>query len=249
VSTGELLALAQACVVPPFSALFLYGSYARGDNDGASDVDIIQVSPTHTAPYSKGRINITCYGREELISLAESGSLFARHIITEAIPLDDPEQFLSTLRTAYVAPRDYGNIVKEVIGAIPIVAIGERGFEIDSRHYCATASYLLRSYLYARAFDLGAKSFSMRHVAEVLSDERPRNRLLELKLHQGYSEFRCVVDLLFELTATPPFCREESLEVFVVNSYGSCDLAVILGLRVLARGNLLTYVFTPQKRD
>jgi hypothetical protein len=96
---------------------------------------------------------------------------------------------------------------------------------------------------------MGAKSFSMSHVTDVVNDERPRSRLLDMKLHQGYSEFRRVVDLLFELTATPPFYREEPLEVFVANSYGSCDLAVILGLRVLARGDLLTYVFIPQQRD
>jgi hypothetical protein len=246
VSIGEILALTRASVVPPSLGLFLYGSYARGDSDGASDIDIVQLSPTHTAPYSKGRVNITCYTRGELVRLAESGSLFARHLVTEAIPLDDPGQFLSTLRTAYVAPRDYGQVVREVIGSIPIVAVGEREFEMNGRHYSATASYLLRSHVYAKAFELGARSFSMRHVAEVVSDERPRDRLRDLKLRQGYSEFRCVVDLLFELTATPPFRREESLEAFVVNSYGSCDLAVILGLRVLARGNPLTYVLIPQ---
>ena len=248
-SIGEVIELVQSSVVPPFSALFLYGSYARGDHDATSDIDVIQVTASHSAPYSKGKINFTCYTPDQLIQLARRGSLFARHLVSEAKSLDDPGGFLSALRAAYVAPRDYACVFREVVGAIPVVAIREHEFEEERRHYSATAGYLLRTYVYAKAFEMGAKSFSMSHVTDVVNDERPRSRLLDMKLHQGYSEFRRVVDLLFELTATPPFYREEPLEVFVANSYGSCDLAVILGLRVLARGDLLTYVFIPQQRD
>lgn len=90
----------------------------------------------------------------------------------------------------------------------------------------------------------GACSFSMQHVSDVIGDDRPRQRIGDLRLNGQYPQFRAVVDLLLELTEVAMFYRTESLEAFVVNAYGSYDLAVILGLRILARGNLLTYNFT-----
>ena len=70
----EILALAR----PPFMALFLYGSHARGDAKDTSDIDILQVTPVHTAPYTVGRFNITCYTFDQLLRLARRGGLFAR---------------------------------------------------------------------------------------------------------------------------------------------------------------------------
>lgn len=235
--------MVRSAVVPPVSALFLYGSLARGDALESSDIDILQVSPAHRSPYSQGRVNVTCYTRGQLTRLAESGSLFVRHLVSEAIPLDDPTDLLGALRSAYVAPADYGRVYSAVVGAVPIVAIGEQVYRQTARHYAATAGYLLRTYVYARAFERGATSFSMQHISEVIGDSRPRERILALRLKQDYAHFRDVVDLLFEIAGTAPFYRQESLEAFVVNSYGSCELAVILGLRILARGDLFNYVF------
>src|SRR6516225_10395691 len=79
---------------PPFTALFLYGSHARGDAEETSDVDVLQVTPSHTAPYTVGRVNVTCYTLEQLLRLARHGSLFARHLVEEALPLADPQDVL-----------------------------------------------------------------------------------------------------------------------------------------------------------
>lgn len=240
-SIDEILGLARTVVVPPFSALFLYGSCARGDQEESSDIDVLQVTPTHTAAYAQGIVNITCYTPEQLASLAKIGSLFVKHLVLEAIPLVDPTNFLITLKRTYTPPTDYRDVYSAVKGALPIVAIPESVFEEDAFHYSATAGYLLRTYVYAKAFTLGALSFSMRHVEGVIGDTRPRERINALRRYKTYSQFRSVVDLLFELTNSAPFYRNESLEAFVVNSYGACDLAVILGLRILAHGNLLAY--------
>jgi hypothetical protein len=243
VYTSENLAAIREAVVPPFLALFLYGSYARGDEGQLSDIDILQLVPTHTAPYSRGKINVTCYTPDQLTRLAKNGSLFVRHLISEAIALEDPTNFLKTLRSTYVAPGDYKHVCADVTSALPLVAIPEAAYRNNWCHYAATGAYLLRTYVYAKAFSLGATSFSMQHITDVIGDWRPRQRLVDLRLHQDYDRFRDVVAFLFEVTNTPPFCRYESLEAFVVNSYGSCELAVILGLRILARGSLLTYAW------
>ena len=245
--TDNILKLIEPHIVPPFSALLLYGSYARQEEDESSDIDILQLTSVHTASYSHGRINFTCYTPEQLITLARNGALFARHLALEAVAIFDPSSFLETLRSAYVAPRSYVTVYTEAKQAIPLVAIHEEEFEQRTNQYCSTASYLLRTYVYAKAFESGARSFSMRHVAELTGDSRPRQVLSTMRERKTYAAFRSVVDLLFDVTNTDFFRREESLEVLVFNMFGVCELAVILGLRILAGGQLITYpVVRPQ---
>jgi hypothetical protein len=190
-----------------------------------------------------GKINITCYTPAQLMALARNGSLFARHIVLEALTIDDSTGFLQTLKSAYIAPDSYAHLKGEIMGSLPLVAVSQGLFENNTRHYASTASYLLRTYIYAKAVELGAKSFSLREVVGLIGDRRSVEALGELKEHPTYEHFQKVVDLLFELTGTTRRERKESLEAFVVNSYGVCELAVVLGLRILARGDLLTYVF------
>ena len=246
-STAEILALIGPYIVPPFSALLLYGSHARQDDDETSDVDILQLTPVHAAPYSNGRLNFTCYTPEQLITLAKKGTLFARHLVLEAVPLLDPSDFLGTLRSAYVLPTSYHSVYTEAKRAVPLVAIDEEEFQKHKGQFCSTATYLLRTCVYAKAFESGAQSFSMQHVAELTGDSRPRQVLSKLRECKSYDAFRSVTDLLFEITDTHRFIRGESLEALVLNMFGVCDLAVILGLRILAGGELITYpVLRPQ---
>lgn len=240
-SIDEITTLVRSAAVPPFAALFLYGSYARGDYDESSDIDIIQVTAKAAAPYAEAKINFTCYTAEQLTILAKNGSLFAKHLVLEAVPLVDPDNLLGTLKSIYVDPNDYQGLCRDIKCAIPVVAISEDTFKENSRHYSAAAAYLLRTYAYARAFETGANSFSMRHVADQLGDTRPTERLSDLRRRQEYRQFQEVVDLLKEFTQSEYSLREESLEAFVVNSFGSCELAVLIGLRILARGDLVTY--------
>jgi hypothetical protein len=248
VSTGEILDLARPALAPPFSAVFLFGSYARGDQDASSDIDILQVTPTRGRSYNVGKINVTCYTPDQLVALARGGAMFARHIALEAIPLIDPDDFLSTLKSSYVPAATYRDVCDSVACSIPLVAITEKEFAGNAHHYSATASYLLRTYVYARAFASGTQSFSMREVANHTGDYRPRARLMDLRADESFDKFMNVVDLLYELTGTKPCPRRESIEAFIVNSYGACDLAVVLGLRILARGDLMSYVFMRSKR-
>ena len=167
--------------------------------------------------------------------------MFARHLALESVALFDPEAFLPRLASAYTPPKSYADIYKAAIQAIPLVAVDELEFGNRPRQYSSTASYLLRTYVYARAFESGAQSFSMQHVANLTGDNRPGRVISELRERSTYGAFRTVLDLLLEVTNTPSFVRDESLEAFVLNMFGVCDLAVILGLRILADGELITY--------
>ena len=228
-------------VKPPFRALLLYGSHARGDAQEASDVDILQVTPTHTAPYAVGRLNVTCYTLEQLLRIARQGGLFARHLVEEALPLTDPHDVLGALKSAYVRPLDYHGVKREVCGCAPLLDVANHEFNENANGLSSLVSYLIRTYLYATAFDQGAKSFAMGHVLDLLGQQRATIILSDVRSQRGISAFAAARTFFEELTVTTCQRKEGSLEAFVVNASAHNELAMILGLRLLARGRPFTY--------
>jgi predicted nucleotidyltransferase len=168
VFTAKKIHEISTIVKPPFVALFLYGSHARGDANNTSDVDVLQVTPKHTAPYAVGCFNITCYTVDQLLRLACRGSLFVRHLIREAKPIIDPDRLLESLKLAYVPLPNYNGLKEEARGCAPLLDVDEPSFAENTDGLRSLVCYLLRTYLYASGFDQGADSFSMEHVLELL---------------------------------------------------------------------------------
>ncbi len=211
----------------PFRTLFLYGSHARGDAEDTSDVDILQVTPVHTAPYAVGPVNVTCYTLDQLLRLARRGSLFARHLVEEALPLADPQNLLGALKAAYVAPQSYRGVMDEVCGCAPLLDVQESQFNENVDGFSSLVGYLARTYLYASAFDQGARSFAMGHVLQLLGQDRAKPILSRIRHHgfRAFTQARCFFE---ELTGTT--CRrvEGSLEAFIVNASSRNELAMVL---------------------
>ena len=228
-------------IKPPFTALLLYGSHARGDAQETSDIDVLQVTPTHSPPYSVGRVNVTCYTFEQLLRLARRGGLFARHLIEEATPIADPKNVLGALRSAYVHPLDYHEVKRQVSGCAPLLDVDESQFNENAPGMSSLVSYLIRTYFYAIGFDHGAGSFSMAHILGLLGKKEANVTLSNVRAQRSFSAFVAARALFEELTRTTCQRMEGSLEAFIVNASAHNELAMILGLRLLARGRPFTY--------
>jgi hypothetical protein len=69
--------------------LWLFGSWARGDADSASDIDVLLVGDDRGREIRPAGVSLTRYTWEEIEGLASQGSLFLHHVHTEGIPLVD----------------------------------------------------------------------------------------------------------------------------------------------------------------
>lgn len=78
-------------------AVLLYGSYARGDADANSDVDVLVVGPTPPSANEiagllqmswYGPVHISHYTWAELQAMSKYGSLFLHHVAAEASVLE-----------------------------------------------------------------------------------------------------------------------------------------------------------------
>ena len=147
---------------------------------------------------------------------------------------------LRTLKSAYVAPQTYHGVRNEVCGCAPLLDVEESEFNENVEGLSSLVSYLVRTHLYASAFDQGARSFAMGHVLDLLGQHKA-GAILSSVRQRNFLAFVTARKLFEELTGVTCHRMEGSLEAFIVNASAHNDLAMVLGLRLLARGRPFTY--------
>ncbi len=90
------------------SAMLLFGSHARGDEDIFSDTDLLLISeddrPQHV---QKGHLSTSIYPLEDLLVRARKGDLFVCHIVREAKAIYDPAHQLDLVRKQFSLRASY----------------------------------------------------------------------------------------------------------------------------------------------
>lgn len=141
-------------------ALALYGSRARGDNHGSSDVDLLLVTDDERPGHSqKGSISMSSYSLRALNERASEGDLFLYHLVFEGRPLYDPDNHFSGLRSAFRLKRSYATEIQKAVDlGWFIVGFGN---SIPNRPLLSRRiTWVVRTILIAKAAETGRPIFS-----------------------------------------------------------------------------------------
>lgn len=141
------------------TAVMLYGSQARGDARADSDVDVLQVVEDRARTYSVGEMNVSAYSAAHLRELASRGSLFVRHLRDEGVILSDSDRVLEQILSEYVEPASYCALRAEL--AVVVSALGLPGAEQSATGAAKTASFVVRSLLYAASAEADSFEFDV----------------------------------------------------------------------------------------
>lgn len=94
-------------------AIFLYGSWARGDQGEKSDKDLLLVTDeSHGYHVTDGHHSMTYYPLVSLKEKAALGDLFVYHIVLEAKSVFDPNNILGILRKLFTPKKSYQSEIR-----------------------------------------------------------------------------------------------------------------------------------------
>ncbi|WP_456315820.1 anti-phage Hailong system nucleotidyltransferase HalB [Roseomonas mucosa] len=171
--------------VAGISAVLLFGSRARGDNENGSDTDLLLVSPPGKPRHrSIGGLSMFFYPWRKLLTDAGDGNLFVCHIVREAKPIFDPANHLERLRASFKLRASYGR---------DISLASDLGWFIDRNADALKTSvvakrivWCVRTILIARTAERGAPLFAPGALAATTSSSAAAELLLTR--HQGRAD-------------------------------------------------------------
>jgi predicted nucleotidyltransferase len=185
-------------------SFLLYGSYARGDYDSNSDIDVLRIT-TNRIPANRlnGHLSVYVYAIKDLLAMARHGNLFILHLLREAKPLHDPHSYLERLGDTFEKPQSYAvEACKWVRPATPLLDINESLFMTAPRPFMSSAIFLCRTLLYGDHADRGPLCFSLSSLA---SQDATASLLYDVKRRStSYVDFCNVSKIIYQRLGCRP---------------------------------------------
>lgn len=153
----------------------VFGSYARGDFDALSDLDVLvlvkdgsgttseEVVVEAITPLLPKRPSVSFYGERKLRAMFEEGHLYAWHLFLESHSIAG----FPDMKTIFGQPSAYGTALEDVAGLIKILDDVERQirsaphnsiFEMGILYVCARNIAMSASWHFSRQPDFGRYS-------------------------------------------------------------------------------------------
>jgi hypothetical protein len=160
------------------TSYLLFGSVARGEAEGGSDVDLLVLPRDERAPRlgrnasSEGApswLSLHVYTEDALHSLFERGSLFALHLKLEGKVLSDPGARLSRI-LAVPVKLDVDSIRASLQAESALLHATDLDLRAERTH--GVAKHLLRTAVFAECARRGVPTFSAVRAGQVLGDPR-----------------------------------------------------------------------------
>lgn len=217
-------------------SVMLYGSAARGDSTPQSDVDVLELVPSHPGMEVRGHISVVRYTPEQVAAMVAGGSIFAWHLRTEGIYLRDDGQVLEQLLGQHPGVHA-DQTIRRVQAMSAVLDVGAEEFSVYGRALTRMMRFLLRTAVYARAFDLGQQTFALATAAACVDPSGGLAGELEvLKTGEGvdWQVFRRCLDRLDDLAGPLRTNEFLSLEALVVRTELIEPDIHSLGLHVLS---------------
>ncbi len=150
------------------AATLLFGSLARADHSSGSDTDLLMVSlDDETRHVSVGHLSLFLYPWRQLEQDARDGDLFVCHLVREAKPLIDPDNYLPRLQQAFHFRSNYtADIQRASDLAWFLVSFGA---ELNRHLLTKRALWCIRTLLIARSAERRDPVFAPERLAEQTS--------------------------------------------------------------------------------
>lgn len=197
------------------AATLLFGSLARADHSEGSDTDLLMISlDEDTRHVSVGHLSLYLFPWHLLQRNARNGDLFVCHLVREAKPLIDPDNYLPKLQAAFQFRSTYRDEIDRATDlGWYLVRFGD---ELNSSLMTKRALWCIRTILIARTAEQRDPVFAPQRLAEQTRSASARGLLCNR--HHLYDDdtvrrsLRCFLE---DELATEPFLEHADRQTYI----------------------------------
>lgn len=221
-----------------YESIYLFGSQARGDHSDKSDIDILIVTRKYEKAFNVDKYGISPYTIEQLVRLANDGSLFVLHLIKESIFLEGVD-CMQIISSKFIKPLQYDFYRAQLRNATALLDIDNIFFYENCDKILRIQKFILRSYIYSLSVDNMFLNFNINSALEYIDlpylTKYFNQDWSSQASFEDFKELNANIEILFDCKITNKY---KSTEALLVNNYPLNNLIFILGKKLANKNNM-----------